>query len=214
MTRIVSYGSDDGTINFGVPYYTISLSLNVLLTLLIVTRLALHHRAVNKALGTSAPSGGLYKALVTMLVESCALYAVSYLLFIGPWASGSAVSNIFFPILAETQVCADVFDATPILGPCCLTMVSKRLSLRSSSFYASPKREHGQGTPLSLGMLARSVRVVKGSLGVVMAPLLEGIPLARWTQVGRLLENLGLAFAEGVDAPFFERDGIAGREVI
>ena len=103
IARTFSINSNSVTIaNFGTPYYAISISLNVLLTLMIVARLILHRKNIRKAMGTRA--GGLYGTAATMLVESCALYAVSYILFIGPWAIGSPVSNIFFPILAETQV--------------------------------------------------------------------------------------------------------------
>jgi len=93
-------------IDFGVPYYSISLSLNVLLTLMIVIRLILHNRKFRNVTGGLAGTNGLYKAVVSMLVESCALYAVTFLLFIVPWASDDPVVNIFFPILAETQVIA------------------------------------------------------------------------------------------------------------
>lgn len=110
IAHTVSINSDSVTIaNFGTPYYSISISLNVLLTLMIVTRLVMYGKNVRNATGAPAKASGLYKTAVTMLVESCALYAVSYILFIGPWATGSPVSNIFFPILAETQVC-DIFD--------------------------------------------------------------------------------------------------------
>ena len=53
-----------------------------------------------------SPSGltGLYKAIITMLIESSALYAVNSLLFVGPWGAGNHAADIFLPILAETQV--------------------------------------------------------------------------------------------------------------
>ena len=44
------------------------------------------------------------KAIVIMLVESSALYAVSSLLFIAPWGARSHIADAFWPILAETQV--------------------------------------------------------------------------------------------------------------
>ena len=96
-------------ISFGIPYFSISLSLNMILTLLIVTRLVLHNRNVRTAMGVPPGFGGLYKAIVTMLVESSALYAVSSLLFVAPWGAGSHVADIFLPILAETQVGAFLF---------------------------------------------------------------------------------------------------------
>ena len=57
---------------FGAPYFAISATLNVILTLMIVIRLILHSRNVRNTIGPSAGAGGLYKAIVTMLVESCA----------------------------------------------------------------------------------------------------------------------------------------------
>ena len=89
----------------GVQYFLISLSLNILLTLMVVIRLILHARNTRSALGIAGISG-LRKATITMLVESCALYTVSLLLVIGPWATGSYTASIFFLILSQTQVCA------------------------------------------------------------------------------------------------------------
>ena len=88
----------------GLPYYGISLSLNVLLTLMIVVRLTIHTRNTRTALGMTG-IGGLSKAIVTMLVESCAIFAVSSLLVIATWGK-SPIVNIFLPILYQTQVCA------------------------------------------------------------------------------------------------------------
>lgn len=90
--------------DFAIPSYSISLSLNVLLTLMIVARLILHDRKFGKAMGAPATTGGLYNSIVTVLVESSALYAVSVLLFIGLWASNNPSANVFSPILAGTQV--------------------------------------------------------------------------------------------------------------
>jgi hypothetical protein len=92
--------------SFYYPFFAISPSLNIILTLMIVTRLILHRRNIQSAMGASArTTGGLYKAIVTILIESCSLYAISFILFIGPWASNSFfAANIFFPVVAETQV--------------------------------------------------------------------------------------------------------------
>jgi hypothetical protein len=95
--------------NTGIPYNSISLALNVLLALMIVTRLILHGRNLRNALGYPDSASGLYNAIVTMVVESCALFTVNSLLFIGPWGAKSWVADIFLPILAETQVRA-VYD--------------------------------------------------------------------------------------------------------
>ena len=89
----------------GLSYFSISLSLNVLLTLMIVIRLILHTRSIRTTMGISG-IGGSSKAIVIILVESGALFAVSLLLVIGPWGSSTndyTVGN-FLPILSETQV--------------------------------------------------------------------------------------------------------------
>ena len=89
----------------GLPYYSISLSLNVLLTLMIIIRLIVHGRNTRAALGVTG-IGGLYKTDITMLVESCAIFTVSSLLVIGPWGAGkSPIVNFFLPVLYQTQVC-------------------------------------------------------------------------------------------------------------
>ena len=117
MGIVMLYSQDKGALDitpvfaqFGIPYLSISVSLNVLLTLMIVVRLVLH--------GTGSPAGisGLYKAASTMLIESCALFAVSSLVVVGALVGagtfgnphvhypGSYVVDVSFPILAETQV--------------------------------------------------------------------------------------------------------------
>ena len=71
---------------------------------MIVTRLILHSRNVRTAMGAPFGATGLRKAIVTMFIESSALYAVNSLLFIGPWGAGNHAADMFLPILAETQV--------------------------------------------------------------------------------------------------------------
>lgn len=101
--------------SFNYPFFAISPSLNIILTLMIVIRLILHGRNIRDAMGSSAKTtGGLYKTVATILIESCALYTASFILFIGPWGSGSSVANVFFPVVAETQVRA-VFHIPPTL---------------------------------------------------------------------------------------------------
>lgn len=95
-----------GAINVDAPYFSISVALNVLLTLMIVVRLLLHSRDIRDAMGSLVRPERLYKAIATILVESSALYAVSFILMIGSWAARSPALNIFIQSLTETQVCA------------------------------------------------------------------------------------------------------------
>ena len=91
-------------VDLNLSFYSISISLNVLLTLMIVIRLILHQRNIQAAMGVRPGAGGMYKAVVTMLVESYALYAVTFLIFIVPWAMNNYAAYIFAPIGAATQV--------------------------------------------------------------------------------------------------------------
>ena len=109
---------------WGDAYYSIALSLNALLTLMLITRLVLHRKNILSAVGAQNGAGGLYKAIITMLVESGALYAAGFALFVGPWVSKSAVGFITFQIVPEIQVRNGfpLRQPTSILGCSDLTM--------------------------------------------------------------------------------------------
>ena len=93
-----------GRFQFYSVNISLSLSLNVILTSMIVVRLVLYSRNVSTAMGSSTGISGLYKSIATMLVESSALFTVSSVLVIGPWAAKNPIANVFARILAVTQV--------------------------------------------------------------------------------------------------------------
>jgi len=103
-------------VNLGYPSFLTSLFLNVLLTLMITVRLALHNRNIKNVLGPSAASNGLYKTVVTILIESFALYTVNFLLFIGTWGTKSYFVYTFFPILVETQAIAPLLIISRVVN--------------------------------------------------------------------------------------------------
>ena len=70
---------------------------------MISIRLVLHARSIRTAVGITG-IGRLCNAVVTMLIESCVIYAVSSLLVIGPRAAENPITNVFVAILPETQV--------------------------------------------------------------------------------------------------------------
>ena len=86
-----------------LPYLSISLSLNILLTLMIVIQLILRARDTRTTLGMTG-IGGLCKAIVVMLVESCTLYAVNSVLVIGPLGATNQISGFFLSTIGEIQV--------------------------------------------------------------------------------------------------------------
>jgi len=102
--------------SFGVIYLSIPVSLNILLTLMIVVRLVMHGRNLRATTSYSVGISGLYKAASAILIESCALFAVSSLAVVIALSTtrssndpdvywpGSYVVDITFPVLAEIQV--------------------------------------------------------------------------------------------------------------
>ena len=70
---------------------------------MIIIRITLHTRNTRSAMGITGV-GGLCTAIITMLIESCALYAASVLLVIGSWAARSPIENFFESVLTPIQV--------------------------------------------------------------------------------------------------------------
>jgi hypothetical protein len=147
--RQASQAVNANPIDFGIPYFSISLGLNLILTLMIVIRIVRHSRDVRDAIGSLVRPKRLYGAIVTIFVESSALYAVVFLLYIAPWGAGSSLQFIFFPILSQVQVCATFSRCAAVLGYGYLIMGTNRSSLSFSSFYESPSRGHWWATLLS-----------------------------------------------------------------
>ena len=106
--RLGTRANSNTLIGFTTSYLSICLSLNVLLTLMIVIRLMIHVRSLRKATGASSGSSGLHTAtatVITMLIESYALYAVALLAYLIPWAIESWVTLIFTGTVGTIQVC-------------------------------------------------------------------------------------------------------------
>ena len=94
----------NSTIQFGLVYYPLSLSLTILLTLMIILRLALHARNIQNALGSRANASGLYKAIIAILVESYALYTISFIVSMVLDYLLDPLRYLFSPVFAGTQV--------------------------------------------------------------------------------------------------------------
>jgi len=108
-------------IKFSAPYFSIAVALNVLLTLMIALRLILHSRNIRNAMGPLPQSDLLYKTIATILIESSALYAANFLIYIGLWAAKSPFLNIFIQSLTETQVIAPFLITLRIANRTALT---------------------------------------------------------------------------------------------
>ncbi|KAF7290014.1 hypothetical protein HMN09_01306200 [Mycena chlorophos] len=92
--------------NWTIPYLTMSLALNIIVTLLIVGRLLVCRARINRALGRS--HGAHYTSLAAMIVESAAMYSAFALLFLVPFSlattTSTAISQMFLQALSPMQV--------------------------------------------------------------------------------------------------------------
>ena len=116
------YYTSGGPFDSIVSYHSISLSLNILLTLAIIVQIFLHARNIRDATGAYLGGVGSHAAyVVTILVESYALYAVSYLLYLILAAANSPSVEVFSTVLVASQVCVALFCFSS-------SLTSKRLS--------------------------------------------------------------------------------------
>lgn len=89
------------TVNFGIPYWSISASLNILVTSLIVAKLYLIRRRTRAVLSTH--HSRTYISVATMLIESAFLYSATALIFIITYARNSQIQNLVLPVLGQVQ---------------------------------------------------------------------------------------------------------------
>jgi hypothetical protein len=90
------------SVNLAIPYWTISIALNITITARIVARLLVVRYQVRKLMDYS---GIEYISITSMLVESAALYSSSGLIFLVSYALNSPIQNLALPVLGQTQVC-------------------------------------------------------------------------------------------------------------
>ncbi|KAJ7454058.1 hypothetical protein B0H11DRAFT_1875547 [Mycena galericulata] len=121
------------TVNFGLPYFTIACSLNIFLTILIAGRLFYHSRSFSK-INPDSKSPTLYSSIIAMMVESCAIYAVTSLLFIGPYAANNYASDIFLPLLSQVQIIGPFLIILRVANQQAATATSTLGSAQSMSF--------------------------------------------------------------------------------
>jgi len=86
---------------YGTSYYAISLGANIILTILITTRLLLYRRTLIKIL--PAAHSTHYLSLAAVIVESAALYSVFALIFLITYAVDDPLNQIFLSFASFTQ---------------------------------------------------------------------------------------------------------------
>lgn len=90
------------TTSFALPYFAISLSLNIVLTLMIVGRMAAYRRKGQEIFGRTY--GKHYGSIATMFIESAALYTICSVLLLVTYAIGHPINQIWLGLSPAVQV--------------------------------------------------------------------------------------------------------------
>lgn len=90
------------SIRFKLPYFAISMCLNILVTILIVVRLWAARKRIRKLLGSS--HGKTYTGIAAMLVESAAPFAVFSFVLIVLYGMDNTVATVFVSVYVHIQV--------------------------------------------------------------------------------------------------------------
>ncbi|KAF7333581.1 hypothetical protein MSAN_02417100 [Mycena sanguinolenta] len=88
-------------IKLAIPYWSISISMTVILTALIAGRLLFMRYRFKKLVGAS--SSIPYVTITAMLVESATIYSMNGILFLASYGVDSPVQNLWLPLLGQTQ---------------------------------------------------------------------------------------------------------------
>nr|GAT46240.1 predicted protein [Mycena chlorophos] len=89
------------SINLAIPYWSISISMTVILTGLIAGRLLFMRYRLRRLMGRETRTP--YVSLSAMLVESAAIYSINGLIFLISYGVNSPVQNLALPLLGQTQ---------------------------------------------------------------------------------------------------------------
>ncbi|KAJ6547832.1 hypothetical protein DFH09DRAFT_1039879 [Mycena vulgaris] len=92
------------TINYTIPYLSLSLALNILVTIAIVARLLVYRHRIFHVFGLK--HGSQYTSIAAMLVESAFIYSSFSILFLVPFGLNSPLSQLFLQALSQIQTIA------------------------------------------------------------------------------------------------------------
>lgn len=91
-------------VDFAIPYWSLSIALNIIITGMIATRMIVLRRRIVAVLG--ADHARTYTSIVALLTESAALYSTTMLVFVITYGLHSNALNIVLPISSQVMVCS------------------------------------------------------------------------------------------------------------
>lgn len=91
-------------INYTVPYLSLSLALNIIITIVIVLRLLIYRHRISKVLGSGY--GTQYTSIAAMVIESAAIYSAFSVAFLILFLLNNPISETFIEALTQVQIIA------------------------------------------------------------------------------------------------------------
>jgi hypothetical protein len=108
ILRTAAAGQPEGSLwaptvkRFGLPYWALSMTLNLLVTILIVGRIFWARKRLRALLGPNY--GKTYTGIAAMLIESAAPYALVSFVLIVLYGIGNIANVLFVPVYCQVQV--------------------------------------------------------------------------------------------------------------
>ena len=90
-------------VNWTIPFLSLTISLNILVTIAIVVRIQLYRYRLSNVLGSH--HAVQYTSVSAMIIESAAIYSAFAIVLLVTFALNSPVFNIFLQAMSQVQVC-------------------------------------------------------------------------------------------------------------
>ncbi|KAK7688206.1 hypothetical protein QCA50_008576 [Cerrena zonata] len=91
----------DGVLNFSVPFFSLSMALNIFLTLLLILRLLYMRHKIQSTVGVQY--GRTYTNIATMVLESALPNALVSVVFVVLYAIHNPAANLLLPLQVQTN---------------------------------------------------------------------------------------------------------------
>jgi len=134
------------SLEFELPYWALTVSLNVVITIAVVYRLLSMRRAVISTLG--ANHAKMYTSIISMVVESAAIYATTGIVCIITFALKSNALNFLQPVLGQVVcICPELIILRVSHGRAWTRSVSRSINAHRLGTHSSDSPESGRSTP-------------------------------------------------------------------
>jgi len=139
---------------YGTSYYTISISINIILTILIAIRLLHHRRTVLRNL--SAEYATEYVTILTIIIESAALYSIFAIPFIVTYALNNPLNQVFLGFAQSAQQISTYLIIYRVSQGRAWSRKTSTESTKLSTMHFANKRAPSVGTDSSIQPESRS----------------------------------------------------------